>query len=74
MVFAGAMYICTEDAFPNRRLVQMVSLLRQRCPDVQLMNITFTDNIYVEHCTDIVCIPCFISYFYAFTPVTFLHV
>jgi len=51
----GAMYICTEDAFPNRRLVQMVSLLRQRCPDIQLMNISFTDNIYVEHCADVVC-------------------
>ena len=54
---AGAMYICTEDAFPNRRLVQMVSLLQQRCPDIQLMNISFTDNVYVEHCADIVCIP-----------------
>lgn len=50
---AGAMYVCTEDAFPNRRLVQMVSLLQQRCPDVQLMNIRFTDNVYVEHCADI---------------------
>jgi len=52
------MYICTEDAFPNRRLVQMVSLLQQRCPDVQLMNIRFTDNIYIEHCADIVCMFC----------------
>jgi len=57
MYCAGAMYICTEDAFPNRRLVQMVSLLRQRCSDIQLMNINFTDNIYVEHCADIVCMP-----------------
>ena len=55
MFCTGAMYICTEDAFPNRRLVQMVSLLRQRCPDIQLMNISFTDNIYIEHCADIVC-------------------
>jgi len=50
------MYICTEDAFPNRRLVQMVSLLRQRCSDVQAKNVNFTDNIYIEHCADIVCI------------------
>jgi len=52
------MYICTEDAFPNRRLVQMVSLLQQRCSDIRAMNINFTDNIYVEHCADVVCISC----------------
>jgi len=53
---AGAMYICTEDAFPNRRLVQMVSLLEGRCPELKLSNIRFTDNVFVEHCADIVCL------------------
>lgn len=69
MIPVGAMYICTEDAFPNRRLVQMVSLLQQRCPDIRLMNICFTDNVYVEHCADIVCI----AYFFYFALVTRFH-
>ncbi|MBN3287436.1 XRCC3 protein, partial [Polyodon spathula] len=53
---AGAVYICTEDTFPTKRLQQMSSLqhkLRPEVPADVLKSITFCDNIYVEHAGDV---------------------
>lgn len=45
----STVYICTEDAFPSKRLVQMAYLY------TQTFHIdTWLDNIFVEHCPDTV--------------------
>nr|WJJ45684.1 DNA repair protein XRCC3 [Alvinella pompejana]8GJA_B Chain B, XRCC3 [Alvinella pompejana]8GJA_D Chain D, XRCC3 [Alvinella pompejana]8GJA_F Chain F, XRCC3 [Alvinella pompejana] len=49
----GAVYICTEDVFPNKRLVQMISQLKQRAHDVKVKDICFTDNIFIEHAAEL---------------------
>ena len=51
---AGAVYICTEDVFPNKRLVQMVDLLKKRCHIPSVSDIKFTDNIFIEHAAELV--------------------
>ncbi|KAK2180577.1 hypothetical protein NP493_437g03000 [Ridgeia piscesae] len=50
---AGAVYICTEDVFPNKRLVQMVDLLKKRCHIPSVSDIKFTDNIFIEHAAEL---------------------
>ncbi|XP_022211002.2 DNA repair protein XRCC3 [Drosophila obscura] len=42
----GVAYICTEDAFPARRLLEMSKALEARYPQEQL---NFLGNIFVEH-------------------------
>ena len=54
ILILGAAYICTEDAFPNRRLMQMVQLLKDRATDPVVKNHNFTDHIYIEHVSDLV--------------------
>jgi len=44
----GVVYISTEDVFPSKRLNQMASLFRKK----QGYDITFEDNIYLEHVAD----------------------
>ncbi|MBN3282655.1 XRCC3 protein, partial [Polyodon spathula] len=54
--YAGAVYICTEDTFPTKRLQQMSSLqhkLRPEVPADVLKSITFCNNICVEHAGDV---------------------
>lgn len=48
---AGAAYICTEDAFPSKRLSQMISYFRQRSE--KRKQIPFGDNIFIEHVADL---------------------
>lgn len=53
---AGAVYICTEDIFPNKRLQQLISLqnkLRTCVPVEVIKQIKFGDNIFIEHAADI---------------------
>ncbi|KAM3918563.1 DNA repair protein XRCC3 [Leptodactylus fuscus] len=53
---AGAVYICTEDAFPNKRLQQLIKSqhkLRSDVPVDIIRNIRFGDGIYIEHAADI---------------------
>ncbi|MGH0189053.1 UNVERIFIED_CONTAM: hypothetical protein FKN15_033250 [Acipenser sinensis] len=53
---AGAVYICTEDTFPTKRLQQLSSLqhkLRPEVPADVVKSITFCDNIYIEHAGDV---------------------
>ncbi|XP_004682049.1 PREDICTED: DNA repair protein XRCC3 [Condylura cristata] len=54
---AGAVYVCTEDAFPHRRLQQLVAQqqrLRQDVPGAVLGAVRFGDQIFVEHAADVV--------------------
>ncbi|XP_069063373.1 DNA repair protein XRCC3 isoform X2 [Pleurodeles waltl] len=54
---AGAVYICTEDVFPNKRLQQLIGLQHKLRTDVPLEVIKqrkFGDNIFIEHAADIV--------------------
>lgn len=53
---AGAVYVCTEGAFPSRRLQQLVAqqqLLRPDVPGDVLGKIKFGDQIFVEHVADV---------------------
>ncbi|XP_069063369.1 DNA repair protein XRCC3 isoform X1 [Pleurodeles waltl] len=53
---AGAVYICTEDVFPNKRLQQLIGLQHKLRTDVPLEVIKqrkFGDNIFIEHAADI---------------------
>lgn len=51
---SGVLYICTEDAFPSKRLAELVEKIPQRYNHYKLGNINFKDNIYVEHLVDFV--------------------
>lgn len=57
-VLPGAVYICTEDAFPDRRLQQLVALqhLRTHVPGKVVRTIKFGDQIFVEHAADVVSV------------------
>ncbi|XP_006879225.1 PREDICTED: DNA repair protein XRCC3, partial [Elephantulus edwardii] len=53
---AGAVYICTEDAFPARRLQQLITGQPQLRPDVPrelLSKVRFGDQVFVEHAADV---------------------
>ncbi|XP_044128120.1 DNA repair protein XRCC3 [Bufo gargarizans] len=53
---AGAVYICTEDAFPSKRLQQLIKSQHKLRSDVPLditRSIRFGDRIYIEHAADI---------------------
>lgn len=47
----AAVYICTEDTFPSKRLVQMVDYRNKTYQTDQ----NWLDRIYIEHCADSVC-------------------
>nr|XP_056708145.1 DNA repair protein XRCC3 [Euleptes europaea] len=52
----GAIYICTEDAFPHKRLQQLTerqSQLRGDIPRSVVQKIKFGNSIFVEHAADI---------------------
>ena len=52
---SGALYICTEDVFPNKRLMQMVHNFSRRNEDNPVLkHIQFTDRIFIEHAGDLV--------------------
>ncbi|XP_056402931.1 DNA repair protein XRCC3 isoform X2 [Hyla sarda] len=53
---AGAVYICTEDSFPSKRLQQLIKFqhkLRTDVPADVIRSIHFGDSIYIEHMADI---------------------
>ncbi|KAM3602435.1 uncharacterized protein V6R79_004104 [Siganus canaliculatus] len=53
---SGAVYICTEDCFPIRRLQQLVSAqssLRPEVPPDLIGRLQFSDRLYVEHVADL---------------------
>jgi hypothetical protein len=47
-------YICTENAFPNRRLAQMIELIQARCSDKRVGEMTLMDKIFIQHEADLV--------------------
>ncbi|XP_059814531.1 DNA repair protein XRCC3 isoform X3 [Hypanus sabinus] len=54
---SGAVYICTEDTFPNKRLQQLIAfqpVLRADVPADVVNNIKFGNNIFIEHVADVV--------------------
>ncbi|XP_072125997.1 DNA repair protein XRCC3 [Mobula birostris] len=53
---SGAVYICTEDTFPNKRLQQLIAfqpVLRADVPADVVNNIKFGNNIFIEHVADV---------------------
>ncbi|KAM6915496.1 DNA repair protein XRCC3 [Xenentodon cancila] len=53
---SGALYICTEDSFPIKRLQQLISeqsLLRSDVPPSLIRALQFSDHIYIEHTADL---------------------
>lgn len=53
---AGALYICTEDPFPIKRLQQLISeqsVLRSDVPPSVISRLRFSDHIYIEHTADL---------------------
>lgn len=56
-MIAGAVYICTEDAFPSKRLQQLIAQqhkLRADVPPEVIQKIRFGNSIFVEHAADLV--------------------
>ncbi|XP_068198553.1 DNA repair protein XRCC3 [Antennarius striatus] len=53
---AGAVFVCTEDSFPIRRLHQLISgqpLLRGDTPPSLISSLRFSDRVYIEHTADL---------------------
>ncbi|XP_030740880.1 DNA repair protein XRCC3 [Echinops telfairi] len=53
---AGAVYICTEEVFPHRRLQQLIAhqpQLRDNIPAELLRAVPFGDRVFVEHAADV---------------------
>ncbi|XP_029397085.1 DNA repair protein XRCC3 [Mus pahari] len=53
---AGAVYICTEDAFPSKRLWQLIEQqqkLRTDVPGELTERIRFSNHIFIEHAADV---------------------
>lgn len=50
---SGAVYICTEDAFPSRRLQELFCSFPPTFSSAQT-SINFGDNIFIEHIGDVV--------------------
>lgn len=56
---AGAVYVCTEDAFPSRRLQQLIAQqqrLRADVPADVISKIKFGHQIFIEHAADVVSV------------------
>ncbi|XP_074852536.1 DNA repair protein XRCC3 [Carettochelys insculpta] len=53
---SGAVYICTEDVFPNKRLQQLIDQQNKFRADVPcdvIQKIKFGNNIFIEHAADL---------------------
>uniref|UniRef100_A0A8C3B8D0 DNA repair protein XRCC3 n=1 Tax=Cairina moschata TaxID=8855 RepID=A0A8C3B8D0_CAIMO len=53
---SGAVYVCTEDVFPSKRLQQLIDQqhkLRADVPPEVIQKIRFGNNIFVEHAADL---------------------
>ena len=51
---AGAVYICTEDAFPNKRLHQLAEAFARKHKELGHTARSLSDSIFVEHAANIV--------------------
>ena len=51
---SGAVYISTEDAFPNKRIQQLTEAFAKKHKELGLSAQQLSDNIYVEHAATIV--------------------
>lgn len=54
VVDSGAVYVCTEDAFPNKRLLQLSNSFARKYSHIGLTANHLTDSIYIEHAATIV--------------------
>ncbi|XP_039732491.1 DNA repair protein XRCC3 isoform X3 [Pteropus medius] len=55
-VLTGAVYICTEDAFPSQRLQQLIAqqqCLRADVPGEVVRKIKFSNQIFIKHAADV---------------------
>ncbi|XP_069772622.1 DNA repair protein XRCC3 isoform X2 [Narcine bancroftii] len=55
-IVTGAVYICTEDTFPNKRLQQLIAYqptLRADVPVDVVNKIKFGNSIFIEHVADV---------------------
>ncbi|XP_031612004.1 DNA repair protein XRCC3 isoform X2 [Oreochromis aureus] len=53
---AGALYVCTEDSFPIKRLHQLIGeqvCLRSDVPADLVNSLRFSDHVYIEHAADL---------------------
>uniref|UniRef100_A0A3Q0SVJ2 X-ray repair complementing defective repair in Chinese hamster cells 3 n=1 Tax=Amphilophus citrinellus TaxID=61819 RepID=A0A3Q0SVJ2_AMPCI len=53
---AGALYVCTEDSFPIKRLHQLIGeqlALRSDVPVDLIERLHFSDHVYIEHTADL---------------------
>ncbi|KAJ7345221.1 hypothetical protein JRQ81_001171 [Phrynocephalus forsythii] len=53
---SGAVYICTEDVFPNKRLQQLIEQqckLRDDVPPDLVQKIKFGNGVFIEHAADL---------------------
>ncbi len=48
------LYICTEDSFPSKRLLQLIDNIQP--PFKNSRELSYGDGIYVEHLADVVSI------------------
>ncbi|XP_033096535.1 DNA repair protein XRCC3-like isoform X2 [Anneissia japonica] len=48
----GAVYICTEDAFPSKRLHQMIQMFNEKIGSEMASKLKLGDHIYVEHISE----------------------
>lgn len=58
-VLPGAVYVCTEDAFPSQRLQQLIAQqqrLRTDVPREVVRRIKFSNQIFIEHAADVVSV------------------
>lgn len=58
-VSPGAVYICTEDAFPSQRLQQLIAQqqrLRADVPGEVVRKIKFSNQIFIKHAADVVSV------------------
>ena len=49
----GAVYVCTEDAFPNKRLLQLSNSFARKYCHIGMTAKQLTDSIYIEHAANI---------------------
>ena len=53
-LYSGAVFICTEDAFPNKRLHQMMQAFKLKHADKAFHQSSLGDNIFIEHAAEMV--------------------
>ena len=52
MYFTGAVYICTEDVFPSKRLHQLITVFNMKLGPVMADKLSLGDHIFVEHVSE----------------------